>query len=187
MSNTQDVVIAAVAALPPTIVAIAAWRSSKATHREVRTTDGSRSGELVGSVAKAVSRLERQVHLLSARQRALANASADGIFETDSAGNYTWVSTGWSVLTGLSTEQAIGRGWIASVHPEDRHAVVSAWDCATEDGRPFGPMVFRLLNSLTVSVTLVSERASVVRSSDGEIDGWVGTVSLSPAVIDSTT
>lgn len=176
MSGSVQITVALIAALPPTLVAVGAWRASHRTHTEIKTNDGKRAGDYVESSAKAVARLEEQVHLLTARQRALANTSTDGIFETDGRGYYTWVSAGWTALTGLGIDQAMGRGWLAAVHPDDRTMVSDAWDQSISDGRSFGPMKFRLVNSVSVEVTLVHQRASVVHNSDGDINGWVGTV-----------
>lgn len=176
MSGTTQLGVAIIAALPPTIVAVGAWRSSHNAHKEIKTNDGKRAGDYVESSAKAIDRLEEQVHLLTARHRALANTSNDGIFETDAKGYYTWVSAGWTALTGLGLDQAVGRGWMAAVHPDDRTMVSDAWDQSITDGRSFGPMTFRLINSMSVAITMVHQRASVVRNSDGDINGWVGTV-----------
>ena len=176
MSGPVQITVALIAALPPTLVAVGAWNASHKAHKEIKTNDGKRAGDYVESSAKAVARLEEQVHLLTARQRALANTSTDGIFETDGRGYYTWVSAGWTALTGLSIDQAMGRGWLAAVHPDDRKDVSDAWDQCVSDGRSFGPIKFRLINSISVETTLVHQRASVVLNSDGAINGWVGTV-----------
>ena len=50
------------------------------------------------------------------------------IIEPDSSCSF--VSRGWSDFTGQSQEEAVGFGWLDSVHPEDReeakHAILEA-------------------------------------------------------------
>jgi PAS domain-containing protein len=86
------------------------------------------------------------------------------------------VNDRWCQLAGMSATEAGDGGWLRAVHPDDRKMVSDAWDQSITDGRSFGPMTFRLVNSMSVAITMVHQRASVVRNSDGDINGWVGTV-----------
>ncbi|WP_143271894.1 PAS domain-containing protein [Azospirillum brasilense] len=38
----------------------------------------------------------------------------------------TWASPQWEAFTGQSQEQAIGKGWMDAVHPDDREAAAVA-------------------------------------------------------------
>ena len=52
------------------------------------------------------------------------NVSVDnapvGIIETDMMGNCQYINKTWSEMAGISEEQAMGTGWIKSIHPEDK-------------------------------------------------------------------
>src|SRR3954468_1994142 len=52
-----------------------------------------------------------------ARFRALATHAPVGIFQTDKAGECTFVNARWSAITGLSAEEAMGPGWSRTLHP----------------------------------------------------------------------
>jgi PAS domain S-box-containing protein len=55
------------------------------------------------------------------------------------------VSRRWCEYTGLSADEALGEGWQAAVHPEDRGRLVESWRAATQSGQP-GELEARLLS-----------------------------------------
>jgi PAS domain S-box-containing protein len=57
----------------------------------------------------------------------LAQVSPVGIFRTDPDGNTTYVNPKWIELSGLSSEEASGNGWLNAVHPEDRKKLTENW------------------------------------------------------------
>src|SRR5260370_16123350 len=57
----------------------------------------------------------------------LASLLPLGVFTTDADGRCTYVSERWCALTGLGAEAVRGRGWIETLHPDDRAAVSRAW------------------------------------------------------------
>jgi PAS domain S-box-containing protein len=67
--------------------------------------------------------LQKSQHLF----QTLAQASPVGIFRTDPNGDTTYVNPKWMELSGLSFEEALGNGWLNSVHPEDRGKVSESW------------------------------------------------------------
>ena len=48
----------------------------------------------------------------------LLQISPVGIFFTDAEGNCLHVNQTWCLIAGLSTEQALGRGWLEAIHPD---------------------------------------------------------------------
>jgi PAS domain S-box-containing protein len=57
----------------------------------------------------------------------LAQVSPVGIFRTDPDGNTTYVNPKWMELSGLSSEEAFGNGWLNAVHREDRETISKSW------------------------------------------------------------
>ncbi|MCX6255306.1 MAG: PAS domain S-box protein [Bacteroidia bacterium] len=57
----------------------------------------------------------------------LALVSPVGIFRTDSDGNTTYVNPRYTELTGLSPEEAMGKGWLNAVHPDDKEKLKESW------------------------------------------------------------
>lgn len=60
------------------------------------------------------------------RFRMLAESSPVGIFLSDADHNCLFVNPKWCELAGMTKEQAMGTGWHAAVHPDDRARVSGA-------------------------------------------------------------
>lgn len=58
-----------------------------------------------------------------------------GFFEADAHGGLTFVSSQWCEIAGLDADRALGRGWFASIHPEDRSQIEHAWDDSVAHAR----------------------------------------------------
>jgi PAS domain S-box-containing protein len=67
--------------------------------------------------------LQKSQHLFET----LAQVSPVGIFRTDPDGNTTYVNPKWKELSGLSSKEAFGEGWLNAVHPEDRGKLSESW------------------------------------------------------------
>ncbi|WP_227440629.1 PAS domain-containing protein [Methylobacterium sp. W2] len=68
------------------------------------------------------------------------------IFLTDANGHCVYTSAEWAELTGQETKDALGRGWLARVHSEDRSVVENIINQATQPGAEFN-VRYRLLKS----------------------------------------
>jgi len=75
-------------------------------------------------------------------------------------------------MTGRTPEEAEGREWLASVHPEDRRRVEEAWHAAVRDGREFA-MDFRVQTMAGADIA-VSAGAVPVRDEHGAIEAYLG-------------
>lgn len=53
-------------------------------------------------------------------------------------GYHDYFNRRWHEFTGLTTEQSLGQGWSAAVHPDDLSSVQELWREAMEKGQPFG-------------------------------------------------
>jgi len=73
-------------------------------------------------------RAEAAMRESEARYRAVATVVPVGIFHTDAQGLVTYVNEKWCEIGGMTAEQAMGTGWIAAVHPEDRERIAAKWD-----------------------------------------------------------
>ncbi len=108
------------------------------------------------------------------RFRTLATVSPVGIFRTDAGGECVYVNERWADIAGLDVEQARGRGWAQALHPDDRDAVFARWTEAANENRPFtSEYRFRRPDGKT---TWVFGQAVAERDANGEITGYVGTV-----------
>ena len=59
------------------------------------------------------------------------------IFVTDTAGQCVHTSREWTALTGQEMREAIGRGWLDRVHPDDRKTVTDTLDIAIKSAAEF--------------------------------------------------
>ena len=108
-----------------------------------------------------------------ARFRAISDASPLGIIVFDPQGECTYTNTAYQLISGLSVEDALGRRWSESIHPDDRERVSSGWYEATRDRKPFGAE-YRVLQP-NGRVVWVRVNAAPMRV-DKKLFGYVKTV-----------
>jgi diguanylate cyclase (GGDEF)-like protein/PAS domain S-box-containing protein len=96
-----------------------------------------------------------------------------GVFVSNRDGACVFVNERWCELTGLSSHEALGDGWSATLHPDDRERVAAEWAAASAEGRD-SVVEYRFLRS-DGSVTWVKGYASAVYREEG-ILGWVGSL-----------
>ena len=65
------------------------------------------------------------------RYHTLSNVAPVGIFQTGLSGSTTYVNPHFSEVTGLAGEEAVQKGWLAVVHPEDVARVREEWCLAS--------------------------------------------------------
>jgi PAS domain S-box-containing protein len=104
----------------------------------------------------------------------LAKAAPVGIFHTDAQGNCRYVNQRWCQISGLIPTEALGVGWSQTLHPEDQEKIVTEWNAAVEEERPF-QLEYRFRRP-DGQETWVFGQAVAERDPDGRITGYVGTI-----------
>jgi diguanylate cyclase (GGDEF)-like protein/PAS domain S-box-containing protein len=125
-----------------------------------------RAALLARQMAEAAQARER-------RFTELARHAPVGIFITDAAGDYLFVNERWSELAGLSSEQALRRGWTRALDAQDRSRVLHAWAAALAAEMPF-ELEFRFRCTRDRSV-YVASLAIPERDRNGDLIGYIGT------------
>jgi PAS domain S-box-containing protein len=140
-----------------------------------RGGDGTIRGYL-SAVSDLTERREMEQAVLASEERfrALAEHAPVGIFQTNAQGERTFINEYWCRMAGLSLEDALGHGWLSSVHPDDRDRVEAAWRASACIGAPFA-CEHRLLRRDGV-VIWVQARAIQLRDASGCGNGHIGTV-----------
>jgi PAS domain S-box-containing protein len=105
--------------------------------------------------------------------QSLATYAPIGIYKTDKGGLCTYVNPKWVQLSGITAEEALGFGWVRSIHPTDAHRVTKEWIDATSHNKDF-LSEFRFINPTTGERTVHSQASPIVNS-QGEVTGFVGT------------
>lgn len=119
-------------------------------------------------------RMARAFAASEARFRTLSEASPFGVFATDAAGACTYTNERWRSIHGLSEAEALGHGWVRSLHPEDHAAVFGKWQHAAARQQEFD-LEFRLCRP-DGTVRHVRAVARALLDGEGQVTGHVGSV-----------
>ncbi|WP_437292195.1 PAS domain-containing hybrid sensor histidine kinase/response regulator [Sorangium sp. So ce406] len=103
--------------------------------------------------------------------RAIGESIDHGLWISDREGRNLYASEAYLRMTGLTQEQCAGYGWIAAVHPDDRHKL-TLFDQAVRTGEPLEVEVRYVGTDGAVHTAL--NRAVPVRDERGEFTRWVG-------------
>ena len=106
-----------------------------------------------------------------------------GIFQTDALGACMFVNDRWCELSGIGREAALGQGWLAAIHPDDRARVTSEWNAAIDERRDFS-LEYRFQRP-DGSVLWVAGTATPIDADDRSGDGYVGAVTDITAAVAS--
>ncbi len=106
------------------------------------------------------------------RFRTMANASPVLIWQSDAQSDCTYLSKGWLDLTGKTLEQELGRGWLESIHPDDRAQCMGAYLKAF-DARTSFTMEYRIRRANGQYRWLLSNGVPRFTES-GEFLGYIG-------------
>lgn len=146
-------------------------------HQEFRPNGG-------GSLRDVIDRIDHSTTNAHGMNVALINYHDIAAFRANSKGELTWVSTQWCTLHGILPPQALGNGWMVSVHQDDRAAVIEEWESAIEQGRAFSA-TFRVGSQDNGYLRVLGE-AAILHNSKKVVVGYVGTLSpLDEAKVDS--
>jgi PAS domain S-box-containing protein len=112
-----------------------------------------------------------------AKFRALGESAPDGIFLADRTGQWIYCNSPWTKMTGLSSAESMGRGWIRALHPEDKDKILQQWVQALRERKDLS-QEFRLLTA-TGQVRWVSCRTAPAHyepEETGETGGYAGSI-----------
>ncbi len=104
--------------------------------------------------------------------KGLLSHTPTGVFMSDANGECRFVNGRWSELTGLTFEEALGDGWVAALHPDDRERVAREWQEAAGEQRD--SVVSYRFRRPDGSVVWIEGYASALLNAQGELVGWVG-------------
>jgi PAS domain S-box-containing protein len=88
--------------------------------------------QAVGRDITALKQTEEALRRSERRYATLAEAAPVTIFRLDPDGHCTYVNERWSDMTGRPIEAALGKGWIETIHPDDRDRILTTWSQSLE-------------------------------------------------------
>lgn len=103
---------------------------------------------------------------------AIATLAPVGIYISDPEGNCIYANPAWCRMAGLSLKEALGRGWIKGLHPDDRASVFAKWQQMTNAQGDWG-MEYRF-RTPDGKVTTVFGLAAPQCDAEGRILRYVG-------------
>jgi PAS domain S-box-containing protein len=109
-----------------------------------------------------------------ARFRNLNAALPVGIIEADSQGNCIYVNGRWQQLSGLTTGESLGEGWMQAISLDDRNRIRRQWKNAATETKEFSGD-FRVVRK-DDAVRWMRLLARPVYSDSGRLLSFVGTV-----------
>ena len=121
----------------------------------------------------SLTRAERALRESEGRLRTLMEGIPQLVWRALDGGRRTWSSPQWSAYTGLAEEDSRDLGWLEAVHPDDREAVMRAWEGADASGGL--DVEHRLFNAGEKRHRWFHTRSSPVRDERGRIVEWLGT------------
>ena len=124
------------------------------------------------SLERKVEERTRALKGSEGRYRAIAGVAPVGIFHTDAGGYVTYVNEKWCQLGGMTSEAAIGKGWLKAIHPDDRERVSSNWYQMADASQHF-ENEYRYVNSDGV-ITWCFVQALPEKDEAGDLIGYVG-------------
>jgi diguanylate cyclase (GGDEF)-like protein/PAS domain S-box-containing protein len=92
----------------------------------------------------------------------------------DAHGNILSVSSRWTDMTGIARADALGRGWMLALHPDDVDPTIEYWTKALETGAPVN--IHYRLRGPRGRFRWSRARATARRDTAGRIVCWYGTV-----------
>ena len=130
----------------------------------------------VGTMTDISDRVRAEEALRKSQRRyaTLTAAVPVGIFRTDEEGNCLYVNQRWCEIAGLTSEEALGMGWVRAIHPDDRDRVAAEWYRTADAREPFR-LEYRF-QTRDGKAAWVFGQAVAELNENAEIIGYVGTV-----------
>lgn len=125
-------------------------------------------------VAPLMTEAQLKLQESEARFRKLVEFAPVGIFETDAQGDYIFVNKKWCQIMGLSSEQALGKGWRAVLHPEEKQFVEEEWPWAVTEGWEY-KLEYLVINPEN-SDKWVCGSTTALKGEDGNVCSILGVV-----------
>ncbi len=111
-------------------------------------------------------RIDEELRTSEARFRAICESSPIGIFLAGEDGGCLYVNPAGERICGISSAEATGRGWMTSLHPEDRERIVRNWGSAVDREKRYDVPIHRFMHP-NGEVRWVQVRAVPLNGADG--------------------
>ncbi|MCD6055476.1 MAG: hypothetical protein K0R12_438, partial [Gammaproteobacteria bacterium] len=107
--------------------------------------------------------------------RALASMAPVGIFECTPESHLTYINDYACQVMGLPLEEALGKGWLNAIHPDDREMVMNEWYKALGSGEAF-TLEYRFYHPKNDKTLWIINQASPKLNKKGRVKSYIQTV-----------
>lgn len=125
-------------------------------------------------LSTAIARKQSQAVLRASQERlaAIADSASVMIWACDTDKRCTWFNRRWLEAVGRTMDDALRRGWLDGVHPDDVESCLDMFNAAFEARRPLS-MEWRLRRN-DGELRWIAGSASPAFASDGVFTGYIG-------------
>ncbi len=159
------------------LIAWLAYLIGKRNSKPVLITEQHLQSKLAYQESEHKTKIKQaQEALLSSERRysTLAKIAPVGIFHTSATGDCLYVNERWCEIAGITLQEALGQGWTAAIHPEDRSRVFNEWYRSATLNLPF-KAEYRFQRP-DKRKTWVLGLAMAEIDESGSVKGYVGTI-----------
>ena len=121
-------------------------------------------------LGRGPGRRARQVQSAADQLRLLTEAAPIGIFQTDADNRYVYTNPRWTEITGITAEDAVGRGWATIIGTDQRGALAAG---STDQGELSHRFEMRVPGRRLRRLHMTSK---AIPDGAGAAAGWVGTL-----------
>jgi PAS domain S-box-containing protein len=107
--------------------------------------------------------------------RSVVNNITEVIFQTDAAGNWTFLNPSWTEITGYSVESSLGTNFLDYVHPDDRQRNLEQFAPLIQKEKTYCRHTVRYL-TVDGSFRYVEVFARLTQDTQGNVFGTAGTL-----------
>ncbi|WP_040282142.1 PAS domain S-box protein [Psychroserpens damuponensis] len=130
----------------------------------------------LGIVASDISkRKATEDKLIESEQlfKRLTSKAPAGIFQTDKNGSCSYVNESWSAYADLTFDEAMGYGWAATIHPDDKDRIMLEWEKYVISGKKELETQFRFLHTNN-NVIWVTVKTVGTYDAQNNLYGYIG-------------
>jgi len=104
---------------------------------ELKYNGGTSLKDMVLKIDTKTSRMELRLDGLEDNQKLAMNLQGLAFWESNDAGECTYVSPGLCKIMGRSESEIIGSGWLGWLHPDDKNRISEAWEYSIRNKSAF--------------------------------------------------
>ena len=140
----------------------------------VRITGGNRDVTEAKTAQLEILKAKEQVEASEAKFKSYTEKSPVAIYTTDIEGDCDYVNETWLDMTGLTQQEAKGKGWLSALHKDDIEEVKNNWYKSVESKGDWS-FEYRFVNKKTNEISWVEGTAKELFNDSGELIGYLGT------------